>query len=99
MSDHLTIEQIAENYRNQLVETARRCVALRRRFPGCVVRWKRAAVRGPNQDQAVVIVFEPGAQPQVLDCPYSRIEELASKVTDAEAYAEIERRAIKEEVE
>ena len=46
-------EILATNFEHQLVETARRCIAMRRQFPGVVCRWRRAARTGPNSDLAL----------------------------------------------
>jgi hypothetical protein len=91
----LSPDAIAANYRAQLIETTRRSLALRKEFPGCMVRWKRAAPnRGdnPNAQLAVVFFKPPGQEPQVEVVPYRNIERLAAGVSDAEVFDELDRR-------
>lgn len=83
-------DELAGNFRMQMIETARRRLALRRHFPGAVVRWKRAARKGPNADLALVCVIRPGQAPTAEVWPYSRIEALAAQVSDAEVWAELQ---------
>ena len=84
-------EILAANFEHQLIETARRCIAMRRQFPGLVCRWRRAARTGPNSDLALVFIWRMGTPPQTEVWPYARIEQLASEITDDEARAEIGR--------
>lgn len=86
-----TPEELAEKYRVQLVETARRSIAMRRHLPGCVVRWRRATPTGPNSEVALVFILRPGEEPRTEIWPYARIEELAAQVTNEDVLAELVR--------
>ena len=86
-------EALAENFRQQLLETARRCLAMRRQFPGAVCRWRRAARTGLNSDLALVFIWRKGEPPQTEVWPYAKIEQLAAGITDEEARAELARSA------
>jgi len=81
--------EIAANFKRQLVETARRCIAMRRRFPDAVCRWRRAARTGPNSELALVFVLRPDEEPVTEVWPYNRIDELAAGVSDEEAFVEL----------
>ena len=84
-------EILATNFEHQLVETARRCIAMRRQFPGVVCRWRRAARTGPNSDLALVFTWRKGLPPEIEIWPYARIEQLAAEITDDEVRTEIGR--------
>ena len=84
-------EVLAENYTRQLMETARRCIAVRRHLQGSVCRWRRAARTGPNCGLALVFILRPGQAPTTEVWPYAKIEELAAAVTDEEVVAELAR--------
>ncbi len=84
-------DELAANFKRQMVETARRCIAMRRRFPDAVCRWRRAARTGPNSELAVVFLLRPGQAPAAEVWPYSRIEELAAGITDQEVFSELTR--------
>ena len=75
------------------METARRCLAMRRQFPGAVCRWRRAARTGLNSDLALVFIWRKGEPPQTEVWPYAKIEQLAAEITDEEARAELARSA------
>ncbi len=85
--------ELARNYKQQLIETARKSLALRREFSGRFVRFRRAAQAGPNSELALVFIKKPGCDPVVEIWPYSEIEALASGVTDEDAFREIDRHA------
>jgi hypothetical protein len=82
-------EELSANFKRQMIETARRCVAMRRRFPGAVCHWRRAARTGSSSGLALVFILHPGKEPVTEVWPYSRIEELATGVSDDEAFAEL----------
>ena len=82
--------ELAADFRMQVLETARRRLALRRHFSGAVVRWRRAARKGPNAAWALLCVIRPGQAPTAEVWPYSRIEGLATQVSDAEVWAELQ---------
>lgn len=88
---YLPTSEIADNFCNQLVENTRKRLALRKRFPGLYVRYKRAAYSGPNSEFAVLVTKVPGQPPETNWCPYARLEELAEAITNEEVYAEMDR--------
>ena len=90
---NLTPPDIAQNYKVQIVETTRRTLALRKRFPGAMVKFKRAATSGKNYDWAVILIKHKGKPPMVIECLYKNIDDLAASVTDEEVFAELDRRA------
>jgi hypothetical protein len=92
-SQPLPIEILAEKFTHQLTETARRCLAMRRQFPGAVCRWRRAARTGPKSKLALVFIWRKGEPPQTEVWPYAQIEKLAAEITDEEVHAEIVRSA------
>lgn len=83
--------ELAVNFQRQLLETARRSIAMRRHFPDVLCRWRRAAATGPNSDLALVFIWRPGQPPETEIWPYAKIERLAADVTDEEAYGELSR--------
>lgn len=93
---HLSPEQAVNNYKALLIETTRKSLAIRREFPGCFLRWKRAAPKdsnSPNRDLAVVFFKKPGQAPVCSILSYSEVEALAASVTDTQVFAELDRRA------
>ena len=83
--------ELADNFRRQLIETARRCIAMRRHLRGCVCRWRRAARTGPNSELALVFILRPDQAPTTEIWPYAKIDELAAAVSDEEVFAELAR--------
>lgn len=83
--------ELAANFEWQLIETARRSIAMRRYFPEVLCRWRRAATTGPNSELALVFTWRPGEPPETEIWPYAKIERLAAQVSDEEAYAELAR--------
>lgn len=83
---------LADRFRSQVIETTRRSLAMRRYWPGGLCRWRRAARVGPNAELALVFLWKRGQPPEVEIWPYAQIERLAAEITDAEVYAELERR-------
>lgn len=83
-SNAQTPEQLAEKYRAQLFETARKKIALAKRFPAGVVRYRRAAKTGPNREFALVwwLPREHG-RPKVEIMAWSDLERIASEVPDS----------------
>lgn len=69
-SKSLPPAELADNYRRQLIETARRCIAMRKHLRGCVCRWRRAARTGPNSELALVFIMRPGEAPTTEVWPY-----------------------------
>lgn len=90
-SSPVSPDMLAANFERQLIETARRCIAMRRALSGAVCRWRRAARTGPNSDMALVFIWRKGMPPQTEVWPYARIEQLAAAVTEEEVRAEIGR--------
>lgn len=85
MSKPKPIEEIASDYVDQIWETTRKTLAMRKRYQGAFVRFRRAAKEGPNADFAVVIIVYPGNPTPVSEIiSYAMIELLAEEVTDAE---------------
>ncbi len=82
-------DKLADAFRAGLVESTRRCIAMRRHFPGAKVRWRRAARTGTNAAFALVCVLRPGQTPAVEVWPYQRIETMATAVSDDEVHAEL----------
>jgi hypothetical protein len=85
--------ELAENFRRQIVETTRRHLAMRRFWPDGLCRFRRAAKTGPNSELALVFLWKRGQEPRVEVWPYATIEKLAAVITDAEVFAELERRS------
>lgn len=83
---------LAAHFRSQVIETTRRSLAMRRYWPDGLCRWRRAARVGPNAELALVFLWKRGQPPEVEVWPYAKIERLAAEITDAEVYAELERR-------
>lgn len=88
----LPVTELLDNFERQIVETTRRSLAMRRRYPEAVCRWRRAATTGPNSDLALVFTWVEGQPPQKEVWPYARIEQLAAEVSDAEVYQELKSR-------
>jgi hypothetical protein len=91
-SNALPAEELLSNFEQQVVEAARRSIAMRRQFPGVICRWKRAARTGPNADLALIVTWREGQPRKTQIWPYARIERLASEISDEEVFAELERR-------
>jgi hypothetical protein len=91
-SKALPVEELLGSFEQQVVETARRSIAMRRQFPGVICRWKRAARTGPNSDLALIITWPPGQPRKTEIWPFARSERLAAEVTDEEVFAELGRR-------
>jgi hypothetical protein len=83
--------ELAANFQRQLIETAKRCLAMRRHHPNAFCRWRRAARSGPNSELALIFLWRKGQAPVTELWPYARIEELAAAISDQEAYAELAR--------
>ncbi len=79
----------AATYLQQLLNTARRSVALRQAFSGAVVRWRRS--RTASEKTLVLVVLRPGEPAELATMPASRLVELAERVSDADALAELVR--------
>lgn len=84
--------ELAANFQRQLIETARRCIAMRRYCCNAVCRWRRAAPTGPNSDLALVFFWRSGQPPETEIWPYAKVERLAAEITDEEVFVELERR-------
>ena len=91
VSRALPPEVLAENFERRVIETTRRCIAMRRHLKGSVCRWRRAARTGPNSELGLVFVLRPGQEPTTEVWPFARIEELAAAVSDEEVYAVLAR--------
>jgi hypothetical protein len=95
--DNLTPSAIARNYSHQLVETTRKKIALERMYPGFdIIRFKRAAVTGPNSVYAVLFLKAIGERPVISAIPYARIERAAEAVPDEEVFEKFDRHALKD---
>jgi len=86
------IEVLAERHRQTMFETTRKRLALRRAFPGKLVRYRRAAVTGPNAEYVLVFLAD-GQGATIEHWPLARFEQLAAGVSDAEVLAEYARLA------
>ena len=86
-------EELAANFERQLIETARRSIAMRRHFSGCIYRWRRAATTGPNAELALIFIWPKGQDYETVIWPYDEIDRLAAEITDEEVFAELERRS------
>ena len=93
---HQPPDDLAYGYQDQLIETTRKWLALHKQFPDCLIRFRRAAPKrqkdNPNTKLALVFVKPLGEKPQVHVIEYAQIEREAKKVTDAEVFAEFDRR-------
>jgi hypothetical protein len=87
-----TPEELAANFQRQIIERARRALAVRRAFPGgSFIRWKRAAASGPNRASILIFCWAEGQPPRTEVWSTARLDELAGAVTDAELQAELAR--------
>jgi hypothetical protein len=86
-------EELAANFERQLIETTRRSMAMRRHFPNYICRWRRAATTGPNAELALIFIWPKGQDYETVIWPYEEIERLAAEISDAEVFAELERRS------
>lgn len=83
-----TPQELAADFKRQVIQTARRCIALRRRFPNAIRRWLRAQ----DSEMAVVLIPRPGMEPLTEVWPSARVDELAADITDQEVFHELARR-------
>jgi len=88
----LPVAELLDNFDRQIVETTRRSLAMRRRFPDAICRWRRAATIGPNSELALVFIWREGQPRQKEAWPYAEIERLAAEVSDEEVYQELKSR-------
>lgn len=82
------IQELADAYKGQIIETTRKVIAVRERFDhyGGLVRFRRAAPTGPNRDTALIFILVPGREPDVLVVPYAQIEDWARGITDQQVF-------------
>lgn len=73
--------------RDLLQTTARRSVALRRLYPGAVIRWRRS--KTAKVKTLSLVVFRPGQPPELATLPAAHLAELAAQVSDEDAAAEV----------
>jgi len=79
-----TPQEIAENYRRNLFEITRKRIALAKKYPPGVVRYKRAAKTGPNREWAVVWFLPRGeGKPTVEVLAWSDLERIAAQIPDS----------------
>jgi hypothetical protein len=78
-----TPQEIAESYRHDLFEITRKRIALARKYPPGVVRYKRAARTGPNREWAVIWFLPRGeGKPRVEVMAWDELERIASEIPD-----------------
>lgn len=79
-----TPQQLADAFRSQLFETARKRIALTKKYPAGVVRYRRAARTGPNREFALVWFLPRGeGKTRVEIMAWSDLERIASEVPDS----------------
>lgn len=93
MSTALPLHELLENFEKQTLQTVRRRIALRRMVPaGTCIRFRRAATTGPNKDEFLVFVLEPGSvKPKMQTVHTAFLDQQALSITDEEVIAELRR--------
>lgn len=89
----LPLSELQANYERQVVDGLRLAIALRRANAGCYIRFRRAALTGPNADKTLVFVYRPGGGVTVSAVSNESLDRLRQEVTEAEALAVMGSRA------
>ena len=87
----LTPEQLAENWLNGLLTTARRAVAVRTAFPTARVKYRRAARTGDKANVVLLLIIPADAPPRTEIWSLSKLDGLAEQVSTEAAYDELRR--------
>jgi hypothetical protein len=80
-----TLEQSAAAFATQIMETARRTIALQRINPGVMVRYRRC--RKPDDDKAMIFTLSPSGHISISVIPFCDIVAIASSVPREEVVA------------
>ncbi|HOX02655.1 MAG TPA: hypothetical protein PKW32_09835 [Verrucomicrobiota bacterium] len=88
------VEELANAYAEQIQQTTRRRLALRRFYDGMSIRWRRAATTGPNSDKFLVWVWSFDTFAEVVVWPVERLDALAAEITEEEVETEFGRLAV-----